>query len=237
MRIALVYDCLYPFTVGGVERWYRALAARLRDQGHDLTYLTMRQWERGREPPLADVDVVAVAPAMALYTRTGRRRLAPPLVFGAGVLWHLLRHGGRYEVVHTASFPYFSLLAAAAAAKLRRLRLVVDWFEVWTRDYWVEYLGRAGGTVGWLVQRSCARLGGRAFCFSRLHERRLREEGFRGRLERLEGLYAGTAEPQQTDGWPLIVFAGRHIPEKRVPALIPALARARERAPELRAAI
>ena len=33
------------------------------------------------------------------------------------------------------------------------------------------------------------------------------------------------------------MFAGRHIPEKRVPAIPPAIARARERLPELRASI
>jgi glycosyltransferase involved in cell wall biosynthesis len=32
----------------------------------------------------------------------------------------------------------------------------------------------------------------------------------------------------------VVVFAGRHIPEKRVPALVPAFARARERLPDLR---
>ena len=26
MRICLVYDCLFPHTVGGAERWYRNLA-------------------------------------------------------------------------------------------------------------------------------------------------------------------------------------------------------------------
>jgi glycosyltransferase involved in cell wall biosynthesis len=35
----------------------------------------------------------------------------------------------------------------------------------------------------------------------------------------------------------VIFFAGRHIPEKSVPALVPALLRARERVPELRAEI
>jgi len=35
----------------------------------------------------------------------------------------------------------------------------------------------------------------------------------------------------------VVVYAGRHIPEKRVPALVPALAVARARAPELRAEI
>ena len=69
-------------------------------------------------------------------------------MFGAGVLWHLLRHGRRYDVVHTASFPYFSLLAAALVRPLRRFRLVVDWHEVWSRDYWREYLGPVGGRIG-----------------------------------------------------------------------------------------
>ena len=54
--------------------------------------------------------------------------------------------------MHTASFPYFSLLAAALVRPLRRFRLVVDWHEVWSRDYWREYLGPVGGRVGQAVQ-------------------------------------------------------------------------------------
>src|SRR6202035_5701654 len=92
MRVCLVYDCLYPFTVGGAERWYRNLAERLAADGHKVTYLTLRQWDRGATPELDGVRVVAVGPRMALYT-DDRRRILPPLVFGLGVLWHLLRHG------------------------------------------------------------------------------------------------------------------------------------------------
>ena len=33
VRICLVYDCLYPHTVGGAERWYRNLAERLARTG------------------------------------------------------------------------------------------------------------------------------------------------------------------------------------------------------------
>jgi hypothetical protein len=46
MRIAFVYDCLYPYTVGGAERRYRSLVAQLA-QRHDVTYVTRRQWQRG----------------------------------------------------------------------------------------------------------------------------------------------------------------------------------------------
>ena len=43
MRICIVYDCLFPYTVGGGERWYRALAGELVAAGHEVTYLTRRQ--------------------------------------------------------------------------------------------------------------------------------------------------------------------------------------------------
>ena len=92
----------------------------------------------------------------------------PPLLFGLGVFTHLLRHRRRYDVVHTASFPYFSLLAAAAARRRGGYRLVVDWHEVWTREYWREYLGGLAGRVGWAVQRLTLRVRQRAFCFARV---------------------------------------------------------------------
>lgn len=238
MRICLVYDCLFPYTVGGAERWYRNLAQRLAAEGHQVTYLTLRQWDRGTNPGVQGVDVRVVGPRMGLYAGPGQRRVLPPLVFGAGVLGHLLRHRHRYDVVHTCSFPYFSLLAAALAAPVGRYRLAVDWFEVWSRGYWREYLGRSGGDIGWLVQRLCARVRQRAFCFSALYAERLRDEGLRGEITMLAGAYDGPLEAGPVaDSEPLVVFAGRHIPEKRVPEIVPAIAALRAEMPELRGLI
>jgi glycosyltransferase involved in cell wall biosynthesis len=239
MRVCLMYDCLFPHTVGGAERWYRNLAERLCAEGHDVTYLTLRQWPRGESPQLDPrVRVVTAGPRMALYTTGGRRRTLPPLVFGIGVLWHLLRHGRRYEVVHTCSFPYFSLLAAAVARPFARFELVVDWFEVWSRSYWLDYLGGAGGRVGMLVQRMCVLVAQRAVCYSELHAARLRKEGMRGPITVLRGLYAGSTEPA-TPGptEPMVVFAGRLIPEKQVTLAVAAMALAAERIGGLRGEI
>jgi len=236
VRICIVYDCLYPHTVGGAERWYRNLSERLAAEGHEVTYLTLRQWDEGEDPGVRRVRVVGVGPRLDLYVE-GRRRIGPPLVFGLGVLRHLLRHGRRYDVVHTASFPYFSLLAAGLVRRLHPFRLVVDWHELWTRKYWREYLGPIGGRVGWTVQRLCLRIPQRAFCFSRLYERRLREDGVRGKVTVLEGQFEGSPAAEARAAEPVVVFAGRHIPEKRVPALVPALALARESIPDLRGTI
>src|SRR5436305_2010725 len=148
MRVCVIYDCLFPYTVGGAERWYRNLAERLAAAGHEVTYLTLTQWEPGEEPRLPGVRVVAVGPRMALYGSAGQERIGPPVRFGLGVLGHQLRHRREYEVVHTGSFPYFSLLAAGLVAPLGGYRLVVDWIELSSADYWREYVGPVGGPTG-----------------------------------------------------------------------------------------
>ncbi len=147
MKIAIVYDCLFPNTLGGAERWYRNLAGRL-DHTHSVTFITRRQW--GEEGPETPFETIAVSPGGGLYTSSGRRRIWPPIRFGAGVFWHLLRHGRSYDAVHSASFPFFSLLAAALALRLTRAKapLIVDWWELWSPGYWRSYLGPLGGRIG-----------------------------------------------------------------------------------------
>ncbi len=238
MRICIVYDCLFPYTVGGGERWYSSLAERLAREGHEVSYLTLRQWDRSSPPPQEGVRVIAAGPRMALYTASGRRRILPPLVFGAGVFWHLLRHGRSYDAVDTGAFPYFSLLAAAALRRPMGYELVVTWFEVWSADYWREYLGAAGGRVGRFVQRLCARVPQRAFCLSELHAARLRDERLNGSVTVLRGLYAGPTEvPAPNHVEPLVLFAGRLIPEKQVLLALEAIALAAQRIEGLRATI
>lgn len=238
MRICLVYDSLQPYRIGGAERWYYGLAETLSAAGHDVTYLTMRQWDRGETGRHPTARVVAVGPRLANYTEGGRRTMLPPLLFGLGVLAHLLRHGRRYDIVHTCSFPYFSLLAAALARPFGGYRIVVDWFEFWSRGYWNRYLGPVGGAVGWQVQRLCLKVRQRAFTLARLTARRIVAEGVNGPVEALTGGYSGdlTAhEPLPAE--PLVLFAARLIPEKRLPLALRAFALARREVPELRAAV
>ena len=235
-RFCIVYDCLYPWTIGGGERWYRNLALALAEAGHEVTYLTLTQWDADNEPDLPGVRVVAVGPRLALYAN-GKRRIWPPLRFGIGVFAHLLRHGRRYDRVHTASFPFFSLLAAAIARPIGRYTIAVDWLEVWSRSYWAEYLGRLG-QVGWWVQRLCAAVPQTAYSFSELHRSRLGAIGYRGRSVLLPGMYGGGAHTPLPRAAPAtIVYAGRFIAEKRLALLVEALAVAMQAHPGLRATL
>jgi glycosyltransferase involved in cell wall biosynthesis len=235
VRICLVYDHLFPQTIGGAERWMRDLALHLAKSKHDVTYLTMRHWDGPTPPALEGVRVLGLTGAGQVY-EDERRTLGPPLRFGLAVARHLARHGRDYDVVHVASFPFFPVLAAAAFRRRGGYRLVVDWHEVWTRSYWRHYAGFLTGTVGWLVQRACIRVHQRAYCMSHMNARRLVAEGFRGEPTVLPGIYAGPATAQQSNDVDpaLVVYAGRHVREKRVGELVRAFARAREQQAGLR---
>jgi glycosyltransferase involved in cell wall biosynthesis len=244
MRIAIVYDCLYPNTVGGAERWLRVLAEDLTD-GNEVTYVTRRQWGRGDEPRIAGVRVIAVSPGTSLYTRRGRRRLVTPFLFAGGVFFHFLRHRRAYDTVHCVSYPFLPLIALRLALAGRRgTRVFCEWIECLTPDYWRSYGGLIGGTAGRIVQGLCLRLTPAALVFSDLNESRVRESGFDGTLHRLTGLWAGS--PQNGDrppaagpvaAEPLALFFGRHMPDKQVTALPGAIAAARRSDPRIRAVI
>jgi glycosyltransferase involved in cell wall biosynthesis len=90
--------------------------------------------------------------------------------------------------------------------------------------------------MGAFVQSLCLRVRQHAFAFAELTAARLRDAGLRGDVQVLRGLYSGpSSPPAPVPSEPLVVFAGRHIPEKRAPAVVAAVARAR--VPDLRGRI
>lgn len=237
MRLCLVYDCLYPHTIGGAERWYRELASTLVSSGHEVTYLTRCQWD-GPVPEIEGVRVVDVMGRADLYDEDGRRRILPPVRFGLGVLAHLIRHRRSYDAVHTCSFPYFSLLGTRLALLGTSTTIGVDWFEVWSDDYWRSYLGAAGGRAGSAIQRLCVHLTPSAFVYSELFDQRLRRLGQTPPPVLLRGLHPGPvvigAGPTKPADPPIVLAVGRLIPEKRAHLLPAVVAAARRRLPALR---
>jgi glycosyltransferase involved in cell wall biosynthesis len=238
MRICMVYDCLFPWTVGGAERWTRNVAEALAADGHEITYLTRLQWGPENAPDLPGIRVIAVSPAEELYGADGARTIGQALRFGRGVLGHLVRHRGAYDVVHVSASPYFGLLATGLARRLGGYRIACDWHEVWSDSYWREYLGGLRGRVAQLVQRVAIRVPQEAFCFSAMHAQRLRDEGLRGEPTVLRGEWSGSLErPTPRPAEPLVVFAGRMIPEKHAPDVVAAVVAARRQVPGLRAVL
>lgn len=226
LRIALVYDAIYPYQKGGGERRFRAVADQLAAAGHRVDLYGMRSWA-GRGPvEVADrVRLHGLCRARPLYTAAGRRSIPQSVLFGLSCLRLL---GRRFDVIDCCGFPYFSLFACRLVATLRGKPLVSTWHEVWGRAYWRQYLGPAGGRIGALVEWLAARLPDRIICVSRTTADRVRTElgcrtpafllpnGVDVRLAAAVPPAASTVD---------VIFAGRLIREKNVDLLLRAVHR------------
>jgi glycosyltransferase involved in cell wall biosynthesis len=136
LRIAFVYDALYPFATGGAERRYHEIAARLATR-HEVHTVS---WQYGVGSPVAGVDEIThhgVGSPPSFYGADGRRTVREAMSFAWRVIPHLLAH--RYDVIDCSATPYVPVYGVWLAARATRTPLVVTWHEVWG-DYWNVYL-------------------------------------------------------------------------------------------------
>lgn len=150
--IAFVSDAVYPYHRGGKELRYHELARRMAGRA-DVHVYTMRWWAGSRTRTADAVTFHAISPLIPLYTR-GRRSMRQALLFALACLRLL---GRRFDVLEADHMPYLQIFVLRLVATLRRKRFVVTWHEVWDRDYWRQYLGRAG-LAAWLTQCLAMRL-------------------------------------------------------------------------------
>jgi glycosyltransferase involved in cell wall biosynthesis len=240
VRIAVAYDCLFPWTKGGGEKQYRTFAEEFVAAGHEVTYLTRQQWDDGETPEIDGIAIEAISRDRALYDEHGVRLLAPALRFAAGLFAHLCAHRRHYDAVLLSGTPATNVHAARAALVGSVVVLCVDWLEVWRAKQWREYSGALVGTLANTLQSLAIRLSPMASCHSQFTAIRLRERGLStepvispGLMER-RSLGAPELSPP---GPPKVVYVGRHIADKRVEAIPAALAYARRQIPDLRATI
>jgi glycosyltransferase involved in cell wall biosynthesis len=228
LRVCIVYDCLFPWTTGGAERWYRELAEYLPAAGANVRYLTRLQWSEANAPEIPGVEVVVVAPESELYEADGTRKVLPPLRFGLGVFLWFVRRRREVDVVQLANFPFFSLIAARLALVGSGAEIYVDWLEIWPRRFWVGYAGHGAGELGFIIQWLCIRLTQHALVFFSPAGARLRQEGYKRDVTTLAGLLPRI--PLETRAFtarsatPSALFVGRLIQDKGV-RLLPEMVR------------
>ncbi len=142
MKIAMVYDAVYPEHIGGGERRYWELARRLVQGGHEVWLVSMQYWDGPARITRQGVTLFGVCAAIPLFTARGRRSVVEPVYFA----WHVDRFLRRepFDLIDCAAFPYLSCIAAWRHRRRRALPLVITWFEVRGWRGWWRYSGPLG---------------------------------------------------------------------------------------------
>ncbi len=222
LRVALVYDCLYPESVGGVEHRNFELAKALAARGAQVTLAAFTDLA---ERNVDGVEVLPLAPRGALYSSTGKRSTSEAIRFARACGRLDL---SRFDVVETANIPYVHLFGLARRCRRARVPLAVTWYEYWGA-YWREYLQTPLWPVYAGIERACAKLGTHAMASSRLTADRL---AARRRQKvpvipvgiRLEAIRAAAKDGAGAEDTAPLVYAGRLQREKRIDLLFEALA-------------
>ena len=235
-RIAIAYDCLFPIDTGGGERVYRRLAELFVARGSAVRYVT----RTGRNPgPGAGFDVVGVWTG-EIADAGGTRTPGSAVGFAAALFRYFARHRRDHDLVIVSALPVLNVFAVRAALLGTRTVVATDWLEVWSWRKWREYAGPFVGAVAFGLQSLGVHVGriqmvNSAFTRSRLLRYRRRADPIVLGLVDLAGdATDAAAEPLQP---PTVLFAGRHIADKRLDALPAALSVARETVPGLVAVI
>lgn len=156
MKIAIVYDVMYPYGLGGGEKRNWEVARRLARRGHEVWLVTVQMWDGATEFEREGVHCVGVCRWKPGLSVGGKRSFWQPLYFARHLFSYLRR--SEFDLVDCGNFPYLSCLAARAAIQFRRTRLVITWYEArgWRR--WTEHRGRAIGVLAGLFELWIARL-------------------------------------------------------------------------------
>jgi glycosyltransferase involved in cell wall biosynthesis len=220
MRVLLVFETLYPDTIGGVEHRNAELAAALARRGHDVVVAGLGS-PRAR---VAGVETVALGPVGRVYNAAGKRNA-----------WHAVRFAlamrrldvRSFDVVEAANMHYLYLWPLARACRGAGVPLLVTWYEYW-RDYWRGYVGPLLAPLCRAIEHRAAQIGNQVAATSALTADRLARARGGERIPilpcgidtRRAAEAAARADPEATP----LVYAGRLIEHKRVDLLLEAVA-------------
>lgn len=219
MKIAYVYDAVYPWETGGVQKRVWELARRLADR-HDVHWYGLHYWDGPAVIEREGVTLHGVAEPKELYV-DGRRSISEALAFGAALLGPLRSES--FDLIDCQAFPYFSCFAARYGTLFRDTKLVVTWHEVW-QQYWFEYLGRKG-VFGKAVERLTTVVPDRHVAVSERTRRDLQSLGVDDARLVPNGIDVRTTERTPcVDRDVDVLFVGRLIKEKNAALLVQSLA-------------
>ncbi len=166
MKIGIVYDCLYPYSKGGVEKRINEFARRLAKK-HEVHLFSMKYW--GGNPVRKEHDIYyhGVCRAKRLYNKDGKRSIFQAIRFSFFLFFALIK--ADLDLIECQNIPYFPCFPCFFYCLLRKKPLIIIWYEVWG-SYWYEYIGWKG-YFGVLIERITSRLTGHHIAVSNKTQR------------------------------------------------------------------
>jgi len=235
LKVAFVYDAIYPWVKGGAEKRIYEIGKRLAERGDEVHLFGVKWWEGENIIEYEGMTLHGVCAARELYIN-GKRSISEALIFSVKLFKPLLKE--KFDVIDVSVFPYFSCFTVRTVSVLRKTPAFFTWHEVWD-DYWYEYMGRRG-FFGKIIERIVAKISSENIAVSEWTKKQLISIGTDP--EKIQVVPNGINLQKITGIKPAnktcdIIFAGRLIKEKNIDVLLNAVARLKANLPQLKCCI
>jgi len=224
MKIAFVYDVIYPYSIGGGEKLMWELSSRLAAKGHSVHMITSKMWEGPDSINKEGVEIKGVSLWNPVENNLGNRRWIHPFQFSFGVFNYFLKE--RFDLIYCRAFPYLPCFAIKVAGLFQPLKFLIAWDESRGLKAWINQAGPIIGTATAMLERITASLIDRNIAVSEYTAKRMvRFLGFR--KENINVIPCGVDVPVFHPNKDIIkentiLYVGRVVRHKRVDLLVEA---------------
>jgi len=236
MKIALVYDVIYPYIKGGGEKRFYEIGRKLAKKGHQVHLYGMKFWEGANVIKQNKMYLHGICKAKKLYTKEGKRSILQAIYFGFHSM-KLIKED--FDVIDCCGFPYFSLFACKLTSIVKKKPLYATWYEVWGKNYWYEYIGWKG-YLGYIIEKLAVLMPDKIISISKHTTHKLKNELNSKKpiytvLNGIEYDLIRKIKPakEKSD----VIFVGRLMSHKNVDILIRSVKLIKEKNPEIKSLI
>ena len=150
MKIAIIYDMIYPFNLGGIEIRNYEIARRLVKKGHEVHLFGVKLWKGKENIEIEGIKIHGVCRYNNLYSFAGTRKVSESFKFAAKIIRHLMKED--FDIIDVSTFPFLHCYTSSFAGFVKKTPVVFSW-NGYFGDYWGDYIGGIKGFLGKIIER------------------------------------------------------------------------------------
>jgi len=237
MKIAFIYDAVYPWVKGGAEKRVYELAKRLAQRGYEVHVYSIGWWwpdQNQKDITMDGIILHGVSKPIELYS-DDRRSIKEAILFSLRLFKPLWKES--FDVVDCQGFPFFSCFTAKIHSLMGKSNLIITLHEVWG-DYWYQYLGKPG-IFGKIIERLMLGLTGNIITVSKKTKKDLKKIiKSENAVVIPNGIdFNHITKIQPSNEKSSVIFAGRLIKEKNIDVLIKSIKIVKKKIPDIKCLI
>ncbi len=217
MKIAYIFDAIYPYEKGGVEKYVYLKAKKETARNHEIHIYGFQYWEGGALKRENNIVYHGLIPAYNLYSHKGKRRIGKLFSYAYHLTKELLKT--KYDLIECHAVPYLPIFICFAVSLLKKNKFTIVWHEILGK-YWFHFHPLLG-YMGYVIERLALALPVKHAAISDFVFQKLPSKNkylFESLIDR-DSMDAALKINDNYD----IIFAGRFVEYKQVDMLMDAL--------------